>query len=100
MKDNILSTIGICARARKLISGEKLIEECRKGKVDLVIIAKDASENSVKKLTAPCSRLNIEYRMYGTTESLGDACGHGLRAALGITDEGLARSVREKIDAS
>ncbi len=100
MKDEVLSMLGICKKAGKTVSGEKLIEEARKGKVAFVVIAADASDNSVKKITAPLGRLHIDYRKYGTKEDLGDATGASLRSSVGITDEGLALSVKKKIDAA
>ena len=47
--DKIFNLIGLATRARKIISGEELMDAIRKKKVSLVIVASDASENTRKR---------------------------------------------------
>ena len=51
-----MSLLGLANRARKIISGEELvIKEVRKGRAKLVILSRDASENTSKKITDKCT---------------------------------------------
>lgn len=51
-KQAILNFLGLAARARKIISGEELVvKEVRSSSAMLVIIAEDASANTMKKIT-------------------------------------------------
>ncbi len=47
--NNYLNTLGLAARARKIITGETLITKIRNNEVEFVIIASDASDNTKKK---------------------------------------------------
>lgn len=50
MNDRILSLLGICKRAGKLITGaDTTIDSIRKSKAKLVIFANDFSKSSKKK---------------------------------------------------
>ena len=56
MQDRILALLGIAARAGKIVSGGFSAEEAvRSRKARLVIIAKDAKNNTIKKFTDKCS---------------------------------------------
>lgn len=47
--NNYLNTLGLAARARKIVTGETLITKIRSNEVEFVIIASDASDNTKKK---------------------------------------------------
>ena len=47
--NNYLNTLGLAARARKIITGETLITKIRNNEVEFVIIASDASDNTKKR---------------------------------------------------
>ena len=52
----ILSFIGICMKAGKLVSGEFAVEKAVKsGQAGVVVVAADASENSKKQYTNMCT---------------------------------------------
>ena len=60
MQDRILALLGIAARAGKIVSGGFSAEEAvRSRKARLVIIAKDAKNNTIKKFTDKCSFYKI-----------------------------------------
>lgn len=48
--NDFLNTLGLANRARKVITGEILINKIRSNQVYFVIIASDASENTKKSL--------------------------------------------------
>ncbi|OEG00442.1 50S ribosomal protein L7 [Vulcanibacillus modesticaldus] len=100
MKNNkFFSLLGLAARARKIISGEELlIKGIQTGKVFLVIIAQDASENTRKKLTDKCSYYNIPYKVSFEREQLGHAIGKFSRVAIGITDQGFSKQLNKILE--
>ncbi len=74
---------------------EKMV---RSGKAALVILARDASDNTKKKFGNMCEFYKVPLRLYGVKDHLGSAIGKTLRASLAITDEGLARAIMNKMD--
>ncbi len=99
MNDPILSLIGLCLRAGRLKSGTGAFESIKTNEANLIIIADDASENTLKKATDSCAYYGVDYRIYGTKESLGHAVGKEIRAVLAVTDPGFSDSIIKKLDA-
>ena len=66
----------------------------------LVLLASDAAKNAKKKLTDKCSFYNVELQKVPLdTAQLALAVGkRGAVAAVGVTNEGLARAVKAKLD--
>ena len=57
----LLSLLGLAARARRLVCGtDQCRDEIRRGKLPLVIVAANASENTKKRISDAC-------RYYGCT---------------------------------
>lgn len=101
MMDKVLSLLGLCQRARKLVAGEFLCEKVirQKGSAKLVILATDASDNTKDKFISSCEYHKVPIRLYSDKESLGHAIGKGLRASIVVIDEGFAKSLLKHIDA-
>ena len=56
MNDRVLSLLGLAARGRNLVSGEFSTEKAvKEGRAYLVIVGKDASDNTRKLFTNMCS---------------------------------------------
>ncbi|AYC30775.1 YlxQ family RNA-binding protein [Paenisporosarcina cavernae] len=90
----ILQTLGLATRARMLITGEELVlKEIRSNKAKIVILAKDASENTRKKFSDKCSFYNVELHEFSDRYTLGHATGKEARVALAITDAGFAKKL-------
>lgn len=90
--------LGIAAKANKIASGEFQAEHAvKEGKAYLVIVAKDASDNTKKKFRDMCDFYKVDLYIYGTKETLGHCIGKEFRASLAVTNEGLANTVQEKI---
>lgn len=89
-----LSMLGLAKKAGKVICGSPLICDClgKKAKPSLVIIASDASEQSVKKLTVKSDFYSVEYILAPATKAeLSHAVGKESElAALAITEKGFA----------
>ena len=97
-EDKLLSTLGLCARARKLVMGTPMVcEALRSGKPPLLAVleAADTSENTHKKLTDKCAYYGTPlYRLTADTVRLGRAIGKaGAVAAVGLTDGNLYRAL-------
>lgn len=91
--------LGLCARSRKLASGEFAAESAVKdGSAWLVIVATDASKNTKKLFHDKCSFYEVPVYEYGTKESLGHTIGKETRASIAILDENFAKAIIEKLE--
>lgn len=97
LMNNCLNTLGLAARARKVVTGETLIAKIRSNEVQFVIIASDASDNSKKKITDKCTSYKIDYVITSSIDELSSAIGKKNRVAVGIQDAGFAKILKEKI---
>ena len=92
-RSRLLSALGLCARARRLVVGTPMVcEAMRKvGKTPVLAVleASDTSPNTHGKLTSKCAYYGIPlYRIPATTAELASAIGKtGATAAVGVTDE-------------
>ena len=94
-----VSLLGLANRARKIISGEELsLKEIRSGKAKLVLLSKDASTNTVKKITDKCRSYNVPFRMIENREVLGHAIGKEARVVVAILDGGFAKKLLTLLD--
>ncbi|WP_280768938.1 YlxQ family RNA-binding protein [Salipaludibacillus daqingensis] len=85
------SLLGLMQRARQLITGEELvIKAIQSKKAHLVIIAADASENTMKKMTDKCLFYNIPYVVLDNRFEIGQAIGKAERVTVAILDKGFA----------
>ncbi|MBD7983570.1 YlxQ family RNA-binding protein [Sporosarcina sp. Sa2YVA2] len=90
----IFQMLGMAARARMLITGEELVlKEVRAGNASLVIVAEDASKNTLKKMNDKCNFYNVEKHEFGSREALGHAIGKESRVVLALTDTGFAGKI-------
>ena len=89
-----MQTLSMAAKAGKISAGsfgaEKSIKSC---KSHLVILAKDASDNTKKKFRDACAYRQIQYREYSDAESLGHQIGREARVVLSVDDAGFAASI-------
>ena len=97
-EDKLLSTVGLCARARKLVTGTPMVCEAmrsRKPAVLAVLEASDTSENTHHKLVSKCTYYQIPlYRLTADTARLAHAVGKtGSVAAVGVTDENFYKAL-------
>ena len=101
-EDKLLSTLGLCARARKLVMGTPMVCEAvrdPKAPVVAVLEASDTSDNTHKRLSDKCAFYGVPlYRIATDTSRLGRAVGKtGAVAAVGITDENLYKALADKL---
>ena len=90
-----LSMLGLCARAGKLITGEKAcVQAIRAGSVYVMLLDGAASENAVKAVTQACQTHGVPLLRTGGFE-LGEAIGKPGRMAVAVTDAGMAERIIE-----
>ena len=99
MQNKVLSMLGIAARGRNVVSGEFMTEKAVKSfQACLVIVATDASDNTKKMFRDMCSFYEVPIYEFGSKEELAHAIGKEMRASLAVTDEGLAKSIIQKLE--
>ena len=102
MDKRILTSLGLCSKAGKLIYGvPMIIEAMQKGKkIFLVIESEDTSDNTHKKITDKCSYYGVEkIRIETDGGTLASAVGKtSSLAALAITDEGFYKMISKYFD--
>ena len=97
LSKDVLSLLGLASRARKVVTGDVLLQAIRQKKVYLVIIASDASENTRKKYLDKCSYYKIDCMIEGTIDDLSLAIGKDNRVAVGINEKGFAKQIKTKL---
>jgi len=83
------SLLGLCQKAGKLVSGSMQCEKTiRNGKAQLVIIAGDASEETLSKFTRLSCNYEVPIITAGSKELLGHSLGKVSRTIIVITGKG------------
>ena len=102
MDSRILTSLGLCAKAGKLIFGVPMIVEAmQKGKkIYLVIESGDTSDNTHKKITDKCSfygveKIKLEFNGGDISSAVGKTSN---LAAVAITDEGFYKMIMKYFD--
>ena len=98
MQDKLLSFLGLCRRAGKLVIGaEVTVESLKSGRSRLVIYAEDFSRSSLKKVLEAAGACGVEVLCLSRgKEQLSVALGR-LSGVLSIEDEGFAKKLRAMI---
>lgn len=94
-----MSLLGLANRARKITTGEELsVKEIRSGKAKLILLSKDASANTSKKITDKCNSYNIPCRLVENRFLLGKAIGKEARVVVAVMDTGFAKKLVTLLD--
>ncbi|WP_131043113.1 L7Ae/L30e/S12e/Gadd45 family ribosomal protein [Clostridioides difficile] len=98
-KEKVLSFLGLATRAGKIVSGDdSTLLDLKKGKVNLILIAEDASNNTKKLFKDKSTFRNIPYLFFSTKGEIGFAIGKSPRAVVGIKDENFSKKIIELIE--
>ena len=93
------SLIGLAWRAGKVASGEELtLRAFREGTAQIAVLADDASQNTKKKVLDKAAWYEVPVWIRWKMAELGHMIGKGERACLAITDEGLAKKIKDHLD--
>ncbi len=95
--NKIYGMLGLAKRAGKATSGtDAVIDRIRSYKAYLVIISNDASDGTKKRISDKCKSYETDYVFYGNCDEIGRAIGVNNCVAVAITDQGFAKSLKEK----
>lgn len=98
MKQNYLNLLGIAYRARQCSLGvAKIIDDIRKKRVKLVIIASDCGTQTYKQLTDKCNSYDVPYVVAAEKSVISHAIGQTNRVAIAILNDGFARKLKQLI---
>lgn len=93
------SLLGLAQRAGKIVSGEDTVQrEVAKGKVYLLIVAADSSENTKKQAEKWSIHHQVPIRYCFDRGYLGNAIGKEWRAIIGVKDRGFSKELQRYID--
>lgn len=96
--NKIFSMVGLATRAGKTVAGEFSVEKAvKKQKAKLVIVSREASDNTKKLFINKCRYYDIPVFVYGSKEELGNATGNANRASIAILDEGFSKSIENML---
>ncbi len=99
MKDSILSLLGFAQKSNNIFSGENTCEiYIQKQKIKLMIVAEDASENTIKKFGNLCKAKGIPFIIYSTRDELSRSIGKYNRTVLGIKDHNFSKKILELLN--
>lgn len=93
----ILSLLGLASKARKVLTGDTLLKSIKQKKIELVLIAEDASDNSKKKFIDKCNYYDIPCYIFSDVDKLSSAIGKDNRVCVGISDKGFAFKIKSMI---
>ncbi len=97
--NRILSLLGLAMRSGNLVSGEFAVSEAvRKNNAYLVIVSRDASDNTKKMYRNLCNHYQIPMYFLCSKEQLGHAIGKEFRVSVAVTDQGFTDAVCKQLD--
>lgn len=99
MNKKVISYLGFAKKSGNLVSG---VNTCTfsmaKGKVKLMLLSEDISENSEKKIMKEIRKHNVPYVRYGSSAELSHAVGTEGRNVFGLCDKNFAEVILKEID--
>lgn len=96
--NKVYSYLGLAKRAGQVVSGEQAVMGgIQRGKVLLILIATDASENTRRKFNSLALNHNVNCYTYGNKDLLGQAMGQTPRAVVGIVNRNFAGVIQAQI---
>ena len=99
MNRKIISYLGFAKKSGNLMAG---VNTCTfamaKGKVKLMILAEDISENSEKKIMKEIRRYGVRHVKYGSSDEMSHAIGSQGRNCFAICDENFSEVILNEIN--
>src|SRR5699024_6255558 len=94
MHKSYLNMLGLAYRAQACILGVDLIvKNIKRQRAKLVLIAKDCSKQTRKKIIDKCHTYNIPYIIVDDRNTISNAISQSQRVAVAILDEGFAKKI-------
>ena len=92
MNDKVINMFGLAKKAGRLITGEDMVlDTIRSGKAGIVIVVKDASDNTKKMFHDKCSYYHVPIFEYGSKSDFG-------HASMAIKDVNFAESIKKLLN--
>ena len=99
--DKLLRLLGVGMNGRLVVVGVQLVRDAaQRGKLQLAVIATDASKNSLDKVVPMLRAKNIRMIVAPSAAKLGAAVGRESTAAVGVVVPQLARGVRALVESA
>lgn len=93
-----LALLGMAQRAGALVKGtDGARRALRRGEIDLLVLAEDASRVQLDKVLALARRRGVAWRWLGNRAELGAAVGSGVLTVVGVTEPGFARELEKRL---
>lgn len=94
-KSKVLSLIGLCQRARLLVSGEEMsLDKIKSNQAKLVFLAKDAAQNTSKRVLDKSKFYGVDVIQSFSSDELSNAIGKSNRKVIVIKDKGFAEKMK------
>ncbi len=94
VQNKVSGMLGLASKAGKICFGvDATCEAIEKQIAKLVIIAKDASENTAKKIEKLSKEKNIKYIYFGTIEENSLAIGKFNKAIIAVKDQNFSEAI-------
>ena len=99
MRSKINIYLGFAKKSGNMMSGTNTcIFGISKGKVKLVILAEDISENSEKKIMKEIRKHGVRYVKYGRGDDLSHAVGTSGRSVFAVCDDNFMKVILDEIN--
>lgn len=99
INNRVLGLIGLCTKAGKICFGtDACTDLIQKRKIDLVIVANDASDRTKRNFEFICNKNDTKICFFGTIESLSKAIGKSNKAVIGIKNKDFANQIDKIIN--
>lgn len=97
----ILRLVGLGVRARTAVVGvDQVRRATQRGRVRVALVAADVSQNSRGKVLPLLRARRVPVIELPSSARLGAAAGRPSTTAIAVTDAGLARGIRQSLDAA
>ena len=98
-RQKVINLIGLATKAGKTVSGQFSTEKAVKSKkAYLVMVSKEASDNTKKMFTNMCTYYNVPICYFGKKDQLGHAMGKEMRASLAVVDKSFAEAIVKQMN--
>lgn len=94
-KQELINLIGLCQKAKRLVSGEMFaLEKIKSNQAKLVFLANDAGFNTTKRVKDKSLFYQVEVIDSLNTDELSMAIGKNNRKVIAILDKGFAEKMK------
>ena len=97
-KRKVEALVGLGLRGRLAVVGVQQVRDAAKrGRLEVALVARDASQNSLDKITGLLRARSVPVIDSLSAHDLGAIAGRDSVAVIGVTDAGLAAGIKEAV---